>query len=296
MRSGYKSILILLFSLYTLPFYAASAQTSPTGLSQYPFELYGLLALNVLELIIIWILSKALLQSFGYKKTERPKLVGHSATSGKSFFKRILDQLMSGQGEEIDLKHDYDGISELDNKTPQWWIVAFYLTILFGVVYIYRMFVSESMPDQISELKTEMEMARKEKSTLLTSLNDVVDENSVTFLDQGNVMKGGLIFGANCIPCHGAFGEGNTVGPNLTDDYWMHKGGIKDIFSSIKYGYAEKGMKSWKDDFSPFQIAQLASYIKSLHGSNPPNQKQKQGELYVDSTSVHDEPPQQIKK
>ena len=63
------------------------------------------------------------------------------------------------------------------------------------------------------------------------------------------------------------------VGPNLTDDYWLHGGSINDVFKTIKYGWPEKGMKSWKDDYSPFQIAQIASYIKSLHGTNPPNPK-----------------------
>ena len=82
-----------------------------------------------------------------------------------------------------------------------------------------------------------------------------------------------------CAPCHGAEGQG-VVGPNLTDDYWLHKGSVKDVFKTIKYGVPEKGMKSWKDDFSPVQIAQIASYIKSLHGSKPANAKEPQGELY----------------
>ncbi len=76
-------------------------------------------------------------------------------------------------------------------------------------------------------------------------------------------------------------GEG-SVGPNLTDDYWLHGGKIQDIFKTIKYGYPDKGMKSWKDDYSPTQIAQLASFIKTLRGTNPPNAKAPQGELFSD--------------
>jgi cytochrome c oxidase cbb3-type subunit 3 len=72
----------------------------------------------------------------------------------------------------------------------------------------------------------------------------------------------------------------------LTDDYWIHGGGIGDVFKSIKYGWVEKGMRSWKDDFSPVQMAQLASYVKSLKGTNPPNAKEAQGDLYDDSKVV----------
>ena len=86
---------------------------------------------------------------------------------------------------------------------------------------------------------------------------------------------------ANCIACHGKDGEG-TIGPNLVDDYWLHKGGIKDIFKTIKYGYPEKGMKSWQQDLPAKSINEVASYIKSLRGTNPPNAKEKQGDLYTE--------------
>jgi cytochrome c oxidase cbb3-type subunit III len=98
------------------------------------------------------------------------------------------------------------------------------------------------------------------------------------------------LFLSTCAACHGKFGEG-TVGPNLTDDYWIHSGSVRDIFKTIKYGWPDKGMKSWKEDFSPMQIAQLTSYIRTLRGTNPPKPKDKQGDLYVeeavsDSTST----------
>ncbi|MDP4151438.1 MAG: c-type cytochrome, partial [Bacteroidota bacterium] len=94
----------------------------------------------------------------------------------------------------------------------------------------------------------------------------------------GNTQLGEQFYLANCATCHGKNGEGG-VGPNLTDAYWLHGGSINDVFKTIKYGWPEKGMKSWKDDFSPSQIAQIASYVKSLTGSNPPNPKPPQGIL-----------------
>ncbi len=84
---------------------------------------------------------------------------------------------------------------------------------------------------------------------------------------------------ASCAACHGKAGEG-TVGPNLTDIYWLHGGSIQDVFKSIKYGWPEKGMKSWKEDLSPIQIAQVTSFIHSLKGTNPANGKAPQGDAY----------------
>lgn len=266
----------------------AATDNSFTGLlNQYPYEFYALLALNVLELVIIWVLAKALLHALGYRKAvSTPAEAKAPQVQTRSFVQRLIDPLMSKAGDEIDMKHDYDGISELDNKTPQWWSVAFYITILFGAVYLYRMFISETMPRQVTELNAEIEMGKKANIKQLSAANEDINENNVVKLDDDNVFKGSLIFSANCVPCHGAHGEGNVVGPNLTDDYWLHKGSIKDIFTTIKYGYPDKGMKSWQSDFSPLQIAQLSSYVKSLHGTNPPNGKVKQGDLYVDSTTV----------
>jgi cytochrome c oxidase cbb3-type subunit 3 len=93
------------------------------------------------------------------------------------------------------------------------------------------------------------------------------------------------IFVVKCKPCHGEQGQGG-VGPNLTDDYWLHKGSLNDIFHTIKNGYADKGMQSWANDFTPKQISFLASYVKSIHGTNPPNPKAPQGDLYSEKAAA----------
>ena len=111
-----------------------------------------------------------------------------------------------------------------------------------------------------------------------------IDENNVKLLtDAESLAKGKELFHDNCAPCHNQQGQG-LVGPNLTDDYWLHGGSIKDIFKTIKYGWQDKGMKSWKDDFSPKQIQELASFVKSLKGTHPATPKAPQGELYIEST------------
>ena len=133
-----------------------------------------------------------------------------------------------------------------------------------------------------------MARAELEKEEYLKLAASKVDENTVTLItDAGALAEGKKLFGASCAPCHGADGQG-VVGPNLTDNYWLHNGSVQDVFKVIKYGVPEKGMKSWKDDFSPVQIANITSYIKSLHGTNPANPKEPQGELYNENTASSD--------
>ncbi|MGN6542225.1 MAG: c-type cytochrome, partial [Ginsengibacter sp.] len=115
------------------------------------------------------------------------------------------------------------------------------------------------------------------KAYMASSANKI-DENTVTVLEGADVEAGKKIFTTTCSPCHGADG-GGVVGPNLTDNYWLHGGTIHDIFRTIKNGVPEKGMKSWKDDFTPKQIAQIASFITTLKGTKPANPKEPQGDL-----------------
>ncbi|MEP7267835.1 MAG: cbb3-type cytochrome c oxidase N-terminal domain-containing protein [Saprospiraceae bacterium] len=286
-----KYIKIILPVAFNLLFIAASNAQEVAGnnsvsskLSSVPIDIYIMLIIIFLELIIILYLAGAILQFVNMKtrvqsiETEKIKKV--------SWFERLNKTVAIEDEAILDLKHNYDGIRELDNKTPGWWIFAFYFTILFGVVYLYRAFVSESMPDQYAELKQEYALAEISKSKVLSKITSDVDESNVMMLDAVGIAKGSMTFKANCVVCHGEHGEGNVVGPNLTDQYWIHKGGIKNIFKTIKYGWPEKGMKSWKDDFSSSQIAELASFVESLQGSNPPNPKEKQGELFIDSLTT----------
>lgn len=179
---------------------------------------------------------------------------------------------------EADMGHDYDGIRELNNPTPPWWRWGFYFSILFGVVYLWRFHISATAPLQLEELRiAEAEAAVKKEAYLKNAANNI-DENNVKLLtDITDIETGKKLFSASCAACHGPEAQG-LVGPNLTDDYWLHGGKVPDIFKTIKYGVPEKGMKSWKDDFSPKQLAQLTSFIKSVHDTNPPNPKAKEGE------------------
>jgi cytochrome c oxidase cbb3-type subunit 3 len=188
------------------------------------------------------------------------------------------------QEQDVDLGHDYDGIRELDNRLPPWWLWLFYVTIIFSVIYWGVYHVTGSAPGLKEEYEKDMETAKAAVAAYVATQADKVDENSVVALtDPAELDLGKSIFTANCLPCHGAAGEGNTIGPNLTDEYWIHGGGIKNIYKTLVNGVIEKGMQSWKENLRPAQIQQVASYVLSLQGTNPPNAKAPQGEIWKET-------------
>lgn len=188
---------------------------------------------------------------------------------------------------DILLDHDYDGIRELDNALPPWWKYGFYITIFIGVLYLLKYEIWHNGPNPTEEYNTEMTAAKDQVDAYLASMKNNVDEKSVTMADAAGIAAGGVSFAKTCVPCHGAKGEGG-VGPNLTDDYWLHGGAVSDVFKTIKYGYPDKGMQAWQSTYSPIQIQELASYIKTLRGTNPPNGKAPQGDLYKEELAAKD--------
>ncbi len=200
--------------------------------------------------------------------------------------KNILDTFNASVSiedeKDILLDHDYDGIKELDNNLPPWWKYGFYLTILVAVIYLSHYHLAQTGDLQDAEYNKSVARANAEITEFMKNAANNVDENTITLLSGEDIQKGKEIYISNCAACHGKLGEG-TVGPNLTDNYWLHSGGLSDIFKSIKYGWVDKGMKSWKEDLSPMQIAQVTSFIKSIIGTNPPNAKAPQGELYSET-------------
>ncbi|TRZ75997.1 MAG: cytochrome C oxidase subunit III [Chitinophagaceae bacterium] len=186
---------------------------------------------------------------------------------------------------DILLDHNYDGIRELDNALPPWWKYGFYITIVVAVFYFLKFEVWHTGQNPTEEYATEMTEAKISTNAYLASMKENVDENTVTELDAKGVAAGKVLFAKTCVPCHLAEGQG-LVGPNLTDEYWIHGGGIKDIFKTIKYGYPDKAMQSWQSTYSPVQIQQLATFIRSLKGTHPTNPKAPQGNLYVEGSKV----------
>lgn len=190
--------------------------------------------------------------------------------------------------EAIMLNHDYDGIVELDNPTPPWWNWFFIISVIYGFAYLWLVHVSKTLPSQEERLEIAYEKAEIAKQKYLEQAGNLIDETNVEYLDnEVDITAGKEIFISVCAACHGQQGEG-TVGPNLVDEYWLHGGSVNDIFSVIKYGVPEKGMASWKDQYSPLQIAQLASYIISIGGTEVDNPKDPEGERYVPTGGAND--------
>ena len=176
---------------------------------------------------------------------------------------------------ELDLGHEYDGIRELNNRLPPWWLYGFYLCILFAGVYLWRFHVSHNGPSSAEEYENSMVVARAQIDAYVKAKGDAVDEYTVTRLtDKASLGEGKIIFEKSCVTCHKATGGGD-VGPNLTDDFWIHGNDIKSVFKTIRYGI--NAMPQWQMAYSNKQIQLVASYVKSLHGTNPPNPKAHQG-------------------
>ena len=188
---------------------------------------------------------------------------------------------------DVQLDHDYDGIRELDNALPPWWLYGFYLTVVFAAIYAWRYHYSHTAPLQVEELAIENQNAERALALYHSQAAEQVDENNVPFNDAPDFLaKGRETFEKNCISCHGDLGQGASIGPNLSDVYWLHGGDMNSIFRTIKYGVPEKGMVAWGQQLSASKIAELASYVWSLQGSNPENPKEAQGELYEPSSSA----------
>lgn len=269
-------VLILAGSFFALP-----AQAQDTATAAVPAlsdtSLYTLIGVIIVELAAIFYLLINL-RSLLSKEKEAVKPV-QSSFSFSAWWDKFNRFRPVQEESNIDLGHDYDGIRELDNRLPPWWLYGFYACIVFAAIYLYRFHVSHSAALSAEEYQVAVAIAAEEKEAYLAKAANKVDENTVVYQPSSDYLAGGQkIFVTACAPCHLADG-GGKVGPNLTDDYYLHGNGIKDIFKTIKYGYPEKGMKSWKDDYTPAQIAQLASYVKSLHGTKPSKPKEPQGVL-----------------
>ncbi len=248
------------------------------GLDMFTF--FGMIFVILCEISVLVILVNILKTIL---KSDKEKVVVAKVKTEEK--KTILDLLNASveveKEKDILLDHDYDGIKELDNNLPPWWKYGFYLTILAAFIYMIHYHGSKTGDLQIAEYDKSIEKAKAEVAEYMKNAASNVDESTVKQLDGADLQTGKDLFIANCAACHGKEGEG-TVGPNLTDKYWLHSGSLADIFKSIKYGWVDKGMKSWKEDLSPMQIAQVSSYIKTLQEIAPPKGKTPQGDLYID--------------
>lgn len=203
----------------------------------------------------------------------------------QSLSKKLTRSKEIEEEHDIMLDHDYDGIKELDNVLPPWWVNLFYLTIIFAFVYLVRFHIYNDY-DQATEFETEMAIAKAEVEKYKLTAPDLMDKDKVTLLTDATALaEGKKLFETNCVACHKADG-GGSIGPNLTDEHWILGGGIKNVFNTLMEGGREgKGMVSWKATIKPSDLQKVASYVLSLQGTNPPDAKPAEGDIWVDENA-----------
>ena len=243
----------------------------------------AILALVIIAMLVILrairVLTRAVLKSQGYSEAQIAAELKPAVEKKpkEEVWMKLLSLKPMSEEKNLVMEHEFDGIQELDNPTPAWFRYLFYSSIAFAVCYLLVYHVFNLAPLQYEEYRIEMAKADVAKKEFLSKEANRVDENTVKLVSDPAVLADGKkVFMTNCVACHGAAAQG-AIGPNLTDDYWLHGGKINDVFKTIKYGVQPKGMPTWEKQLSPKQIADVANYVKSLHGTNPPGAKAPQG-------------------
>lgn len=231
-----------------------------------------------LENVMFQSLDEAAKARYLTTKTSTPKIVEWV----KKTYKKMLGSKPIEKEGEIILDHNYDGIKELDNDLPPWWRYGFYASIVFAAIYLLRFHVFDG-PNQYDELESSLEVAKIQLEEYKKNAKDLIDFESVTELtDASDLAQGKIVYESYCVACHMPDGGGG-IGPNLTDEYWILGGGIKNIFHTVSEGgRSGKGMVPWKSTLTPMEMAQVSSYILTFQGTTPAKPKEPEGELWVE--------------
>lgn len=291
MRTGASYIRVIVFiflAFFVLEYIIDSGDQM--AIIKYPIIWVVLLMLLVFT-IAIEIVSEALKQILfkGLTPEAQERYLAKEAEKAenrynwlKKKYRKLLGSRPLEEEEDIILDHNYDGIKELDNKLPPWWVYGFYLTIIFAAIYLLRYEVFGGY-DQAQEYEISVAEAKLQIEEYKRTAKGLVDANTVELLTEVEDLDAGKrIFIERCIVCHKEDGGGG-IGPNLTDEYWILGGGIKNVFNTISEGGRDgKGMVSWKTDLKPLEIAQVSSYVLSLHGTTPSEPKAPEGKIWVD--------------
>ena len=260
-----------------------------------PFSLYeNPLVWLALTCLILVVLIKELLHFTLLQKAEKLQMEKDGITPAKIeiwsdlkvVLKRWTDAKPIEDEEEIILDHNYDGIKELDNSLPPWWVYMFYATIVFGLIYLVRFHILGA-DNQATEYNKVMAAARMELDKYTASSANVFDINTVSLLSEASdITRGKAVFNLNCAACHAKDGGGG-IGPNLTDQHWILGGGFKNVFNTVYNGGRDgKGMVAWNKTLKPQDLQKVASYVMSLQGTSPTKPKKPQGDLWKEDTTA----------
>jgi cytochrome c oxidase cbb3-type subunit III len=177
------------------------------------------------------------------------------------------------KNEETPLRpYEADGIQELDNNLPRWWVGVFVVTGIFAVLYLayFNVIEGSSIQKEYAASLLVKVAAQKSADGEPTDLNAMIGHSP-------SIAKGKEVYTTNCVPCHGVNAQG-VIGPNLTDKFWLHGGKPEQILLTVMSGSSEKGMPAWGGIIGEQRAMQVTAYIKSLKDSNPPEPKAPQGD------------------
>jgi len=291
MKTLFQKIATIVFFLITgLGANGALAQ-SGGNMSQQEVLLIAVLLLVLLVAVIVLIVAlymvsivKAIMQQeYGDKAAaEMDAEAAQKPSFWKRFSHKMNDAVPVEEEESIMLDHNYDGIKELDNHLPPWWKWLFYITIIISVIYLFVYHVINVLPLQHEEYVNQLERA-EEMQAQLASAGEVeqIDINDPQLsTEEEDLTSGRSVYNINCASCHAEDGGGG-IGPNLTDNYWLHGGSFKDIFSTVHDGVDGTSMIAWKNVLTPVQVRDVSSFVTTLQGTDPANPKAPEGELYT---------------
>jgi cytochrome c oxidase cbb3-type subunit 3 len=230
----------------------------------------------IISILILIIVGLLYLTLTALRRINNPELV--KADEERTTVEKLFSLHSLKDEKKLLLDESFDGIVELDNPTPPWFNFMFYTTIVFAIVYGFWYHYSDNLgKSQLAEYEQQLTDAEVAKTAYLKKVGNSIDESNVKLMaDAKDLSAGKELYTAKCAVCHREDGGGN-VGPNLTDEFWLHGGQVSDVFKTIKYGVTGKGMIAWEKSLNGLQMAQLASYIKSIGGTNPPAPKAPQG-------------------
>lgn len=271
---------------------AASLTFWDDPISHPDFMFYVVVTFMFVVLLLVLAVSVTFLRAFNMMveqtERERAKAKGIAYVKKPGFWSRfsrtVNDSVPIEREGDIDLGHNYDGIRELDNHLPPWWKWLFYATIGWSAVYLVVFHITSSLPLSLQEYDNQVAAAELQKQKLLASQpHAAIDAATLEYnADPKFIANGKAVFTSiNCGSCHRIDGGGNTIGPNLTDAYWIHGGDIRNIFETVNKGAVEKGMPAWGKTLSPTEVRDVSFYVMSLQGTNPKDAKAPQGELFT---------------
>lgn len=278
--SGKKTGLVVI-ALLSSPGLFAQGQSGDSAM----FVVYTLLSIVLLVLILVigitFYVVKVINMLVERSVREQADKAGNVYVPAPSWWQAMKQRLTRAipveKEEDIMMEHSYDGIRELDNHLPPWWTWLFYGTVAWAVIYMIVYHVGGWLPLSTDEYLAEVEQIQKLRASQSVAQ---IDESTLEFTAEPEfIHKGKEIFVGNCASCHRNDGGGG-IGPNLTDEYWIHGGSIRDIYAVIKNGVPEKGMISWAAILKPEEMRNAAFFIMSIRGTSPAGAKAPQGEIY----------------